>query len=133
MINHAWRAWNGPRLHPLLALCLTSISVEVAWVFFRAPGLHSAIGVLSSMAGLHGIVPDRMTPILGDLNRIGSVLLLVPVVWLAPNSQEIVGIVKSGSLLRWRPSLAWGVVAAAVACACFARLGAPTAFLYYQF
>ncbi len=96
MINHAWRAWNGPRLHPLLALCLTSISVEVAWAFFRAPGLHSAIGVLSSMAGLHGIVPDRMTPILGDLNRIGSVLLLVPVVWLAPNSQEIVGIVKSG-------------------------------------
>src|SRR6201994_3604526 len=55
-INHAWNNYGpaiGPRFSPmanLAAFVLTFLAVVVAWVFFRADSLASAITILSKMA-----------------------------------------------------------------------------------
>src|ERR1700680_3089923 len=55
-INHAWINYGpaiGPRVAPLAnlaAFALTFVAVVVAWVFFRADSLSSALYVLSKMA-----------------------------------------------------------------------------------
>ena len=61
-VNHAWRAWRGEAVsHSLPARigsqALTFLAVVVAWVFFRAESLDSALVILSGMAGLAGGIP----------------------------------------------------------------------------
>ncbi len=64
LFNHAWHdlrarmgfdaghsTWLGRRF----AQALTLLAVIIAWVFFRSADLPTAISVLSSMFGLHGI------------------------------------------------------------------------------
>jgi alginate O-acetyltransferase complex protein AlgI len=91
-INHAWNNYGpaiGPRYAPaanITALILTFLSVVVAWVFFRADSLASAMTILSKMA----------TPAHVDLNyREMLAAALVGVYALlacfAPNTQQIMG------------------------------------------
>ncbi|TYR75999.1 MBOAT family protein [Rossellomorea vietnamensis] len=57
------RAWNraGFRLNQLAAWFLTFQFVNATWVLFRAPDFQTAVEVLKSMAGLHGIkVPEAV-------------------------------------------------------------------------
>jgi alginate O-acetyltransferase complex protein AlgI len=58
----------------------------VAWVFFRADSLSSALYVLSRMAD-----PTRIT--FGRLEMAHTLLIIVyaAIAWLAPNTQEIMG------------------------------------------
>src|SRR5258708_39768840 len=55
-INHAWNNFGptvSPRFAPLAntaAFILTFLSVVVAWVFFRADSMSTAINALSKMA-----------------------------------------------------------------------------------
>jgi|CXWL01.1.fsa_nt_gi D-alanyl-lipoteichoic acid acyltransferase DltB (MBOAT superfamily) len=66
VVNHIWRAVAGRaqplaalrahRFWPLAAWLLTFLSVVIAWVFFRADSLPTALIVLSGMAGLNGVV-----------------------------------------------------------------------------
>jgi D-alanyl-lipoteichoic acid acyltransferase DltB (MBOAT superfamily) len=61
VVAHRWQQWvkaRGWRLDYLwyrgLAVALTFLVVLSAWVFFRAPTLSAAGGVLGSMVGQHG-------------------------------------------------------------------------------
>jgi D-alanyl-lipoteichoic acid acyltransferase DltB (MBOAT superfamily) len=91
-INHAWNHFVpaiAPRFAPaanLAALVLTFLSVVVAWVFFRADGLVSAITVLSRMA-------DPTQIVFGGAEIRAAMLILVyaAVAWFAPNTQTIMG------------------------------------------
>ncbi|MFI4982293.1 MAG: MBOAT family O-acyltransferase, partial [Nevskiales bacterium] len=65
VVNHAWRAARqmlGIRegacgiAGRLAAWSLTFLAVVIAWVFFRAPDLRTALDVLAGMAGRHGVV-----------------------------------------------------------------------------
>ncbi len=142
-VNHAIRVFYPGRRSPCLSAavlrCLaTYLSVLVASVFFRAPTVASALDVLTGMAGLHGI---QTFPAFGLLHN-AFLLVLAGVVWLLPNTQQIMHryhpvledvqaphprLLAFGSDLR--SALAVGVAAAVGLLA----LGGTTEFLYFQF
>lgn len=123
IVNHAWRelrrrlgqdldrtGWTGR----VLARSLTFVAVVVAWVFFRADNLETALSVLRGMMGAHGVVlPDlwlqtrlsHMGWLVGwlanagvvfgnagtfkGLGEAGWIAGLLCIVWFMPNTQQI--------------------------------------------
>jgi alginate O-acetyltransferase complex protein AlgI len=91
-INHAWVNYGPPIPEPLrraagvAAFLLTFLAVVIAWVFFRADSMASAISVLSDMA-------DPSQIVFGHTEKLQSVLIAIyaAIVWFAPNTQEVVG------------------------------------------
>lgn len=87
-VNHGWRViaarlWSDERsydrLMKPLGLVVTFASVTAAMVFFRAPTVSSAIGLVRGMIGLNGIaVPqalfDRLTPLNNVLHGLIGVM-----------------------------------------------------------
>jgi alginate O-acetyltransferase complex protein AlgI len=91
-INHAWNHF-GPAIAPrfarvseIAALVLTFLAVVIAWVFFRADSMASALSVLSKMADPTHIIFGR-----GEMANAMFVMLYAALAWFAPNTQEIVG------------------------------------------
>jgi alginate O-acetyltransferase complex protein AlgI len=91
-VNHAWNRF-GPTVAPpyvravdIAGLILTFIAVVVAWVFFRADSLPSAIFVLSRMA-------DPTDIVFGHLEIAQSLFIAIyaAIAWFAPNTQTIMG------------------------------------------
>ncbi|MDB5866713.1 MAG: hypothetical protein JWO70_4519 [Betaproteobacteria bacterium] len=127
IVNQGWRTlkdrlgWAGAgRLSTLGSVMLTFLAVTVAWVFFRADSVSSALAILSSMAGLNGIVlPPSLEGLLGPLARVSHLDItygsLAPVlergarnaltiiaiglaiVWFMPNVREM--------MARYRPTI----------------------------
>jgi len=98
MINHAWRelkarlGWSdGGKLAKLIAGAITFLAVVVAWVFFRAENLSTAISMLSSMAGMHGVM-EKFSPIRDAMKLILPCLVMV---WYLPNINEMMKSYKS--------------------------------------
>jgi alginate O-acetyltransferase complex protein AlgI len=171
IVNHAWsalrermgrdprRATPGGRL---AGRTVTFIAVVVAWVFFRASTLEDAFAILRGMAGANGAsLPASLAPYLGPmrgvLERVGVafhlgggarfvseyvwIAVLLPVVMLAPNTQEILGKfepalnVRPGASTRfmWQPTARWAAVAAVITACGLLSLTRVSEFLYYQF
>src|SRR6266702_6451596 len=91
-INHAWNHF-GPTIPPLLAplaniaaLALTFFAVVIAWVFFRAESLSSALSVLSKMADPTQIAFGR-----GEMAYALFIMVYAAIAWFAPNTQTIMG------------------------------------------
>lgn len=96
-------------------VALTYLAVLVAAVFFRAPSCGAALDLLAGMAGLHGNGPGMDLPLLPDgaarslltalgivaapggasvpsgatVLRAGWIVMLYAVIWLGPNTQQI--------------------------------------------
>ena len=162
LVNHAWAATLARRivLPRLAAWGLTLLAVMVAWVFFAAPSLDAAFGVLGGMAGMNGIGPRPpqvgllVDVLLGrqaiELEGHASLLAVVEgaaslaalmlgwlLVLLAPNSQAIVdgGMADrpAWAALRFRPSVATGIVAAAAFLFALTLMAEVKEFVYFQF
>jgi alginate O-acetyltransferase complex protein AlgI len=91
-INHAWSHF-GPRAPPRFArladiagLILTFLAVVIAWVFFRAPDMATALSVLSKMADPSNIAFGRV-----EMLYALFVAIYAALAWFAPNTQEIMG------------------------------------------
>ncbi len=91
-INHAWVNY-GPPVAPrfrcvadIAALVLTFLSVVVAWVFFRADSMASALFVLSKMAD-----PTQITFGHGEMAQSLFIMIYAGIAWFAPNTQAIMG------------------------------------------
>jgi alginate O-acetyltransferase complex protein AlgI len=91
-INHAWNHF-APCLAPrferaanLAAFLLTFLSVVLAWVFFRADSMASALSILAKMADPTRIVFGR-----GEMAYSLFVLGYAAIAWFAPNTQAIMG------------------------------------------
>jgi len=91
-INHAWSNY-GPKAPPRFArladiagLILTFLAVVIAWVFFRAQDMTTALSVLSKMADLDNIAFGRVEMVYALFVAIYAALA-----WFAPNTQEIMG------------------------------------------
>ncbi len=140
-INHAWRIFVPPqsRLKKLLtvpvSVLLTYLGVVVTEVFFRAASVQDAIRVLGDMSGLHGL--GAAWPVAQGL----LIAALLAVVWLMPNTQEILGEMQADDLPnrlivpvpRWQPSLPWwAATTLAFSISMFYSM-ASTSFLYFQF
>ncbi|MBR1276337.1 MBOAT family protein [Bradyrhizobium sp. AUGA SZCCT0283] len=91
-INHAWTNY-GPKAPPRFALladiagaALTFLAVVIAWVFFRAPDIATALAVLSKMADPSNIAFGRV-----EIVYALFVAIYAALAWFAPNTQEIMG------------------------------------------
>jgi alginate O-acetyltransferase complex protein AlgI len=91
-VNHAWSNF-GPKVAPrfekatnLAAFILTFFSVVVAWVFFRADSMASALSVLSKMADPSNVAFGR-----AEMAYAVFIAIYVAIAWFAPNTQEIMG------------------------------------------
>ena len=153
---------RSSRLGRAAGITLTFLAVVIAWVFFRAPDLETALQILRAMAGLNGVsLPDSLLSRLGPLAQwlpgvsaaVGGgrdfvmnllwVAALLPLVFLAPNVQQIMApyhpalddevLTPIASRWQWRPSRRW-VLALALLLACgLMSLTRPSEFLYFQF
>ncbi len=145
-INHAWRIF-GPRQaasDPVAShvgkVVLTYLCVLVAAVFFRAGSCGDAVALLGGMAGLRGWGDiGAVDPILRSL---AWLLVLYAIVWIFPNTQQIMrgfapalGRIQPGPLpwLSWRPDLSWALAAGLGASLGVLGLGGTSEFLYFQF
>ncbi len=172
MINHAWHwlvgenRWNGPLARGAGGL-VTFASVVFAWVFFRAPDLPAAFAMVKGMLGLNGIgapLPPSVTgwlrthvgtavvdagspPHLPSAELAVTVALLLAVVWLCPNTQEIMAAYRPAinfppaeprrsTMWLWRPHWTTGIALGGMGAAALAtivyikRVGD---FIYFQF
>ena len=141
--NHFWRgariAANWPR--PLAAFtgwAATFLAVVVAWVFFRAPDLRTALSVLAGMSGRHG----RLLPVEFDSLEVALIAGLMGVALLCPNLARIMArddlalsasAVLPSRWLRWRPTPAWATLCAAMFILSLLQMTHVSPFLYFQF
>ena len=148
---------------------LTFFAVMVAWVFFRAENWDAAWKMFRGLVGLNGLILNyTYLPNLNSLNSFGDWLanagvvfnviphftgspevieltFLTLLVWMAPNSQEIVRLRRGqgmdipthlhGKLLwwNWRPSWQWGFVVAITMVLGIYGIGTYSEFIYFQF
>jgi D-alanyl-lipoteichoic acid acyltransferase DltB (MBOAT superfamily) len=162
-LGHDIQAPLSKPMHAIVVL-LTFLAVVAAWVVFRADNFNTAAGILKGMAGMNGFVlPDAWLnkwgvfgqwltahgyataafayPLImgGAINWIWISLLIV---WLAPNTQQIMAMYKpaldmpegdKAKRLLWQPSYTW--LAASVLCSVFAILSISemSEFIYFQF
>ncbi|MGY4237928.1 alginate O-acetyltransferase complex protein AlgI [Bradyrhizobium sp. USDA 4449] len=138
-INHAWSNF-GPKAPPRLALLadgasliLTFLAVVIAWVFFRAPDLATALHVLSKMADTGTIAFSRIEMAHALFVAIYAVLAL-----FAPNTQQIMAYDHEnrtvGAKLLGKPIGRLPLYATAAALA-FGILGIQqhSEFIYFRF
>ena len=159
-VNHVGRTFFprpqgsvvGPARHAANVLA-TYLAVLVAVIFFRAPGVGSAVDLLVGMLGFHGVLaplPGHALPLeVGaywshreDALAIVWLVTLYAIVWIAPNSQQILshyepalGHVAAPSP-RWptfRLTARWGIALGLGACLGLLSIGGTTEFLYFQF
>jgi D-alanyl-lipoteichoic acid acyltransferase DltB (MBOAT superfamily) len=168
VVCHAWgtyfRVKDGSRSHLSRRLgrigagALTFVAVVVAWVFFRATSLDSALLICKAMLGFNGLeLPETLggTPLASLAASLGidvvaqeliprrarviTLVCLLAVAFLAPNTQEWVGYSPAGQVRShpWMHRIAMHPAhGLAVGCLCFlllTQLSAVTVFLYFQF
>jgi D-alanyl-lipoteichoic acid acyltransferase DltB (MBOAT superfamily) len=149
---HDWRAGAGqPRPTPSAAglwagRVVTFLLVLVGWVFFRAESFSAAIKVLEGMVGLHGLSFGTEGLNLNLKEATKMVAMFLVVVWVFPNSHELLAAHTPaleyaqdppprwlGRLLTWRPNLLWALLLAALMVAGILNLSRPSDFIYWQF
>jgi alginate O-acetyltransferase complex protein AlgI len=146
---------------------LTFVSVVCAWVVFRAASIVDAVEVLKAMFGGNGVsLPHALqhavpaltaldvygvafngmfsnVPVLGSNAVQAFIWTLLLIVWLAPNSQQLLKnyLRLNGSSdhehplvgVVWRPTVAWSVIVAVMLVVSLLHLDRPSEFLYFQF
>jgi len=139
--NHAWRIFvpeDSPwqRLLPRpVGVLLTFACVLVGQIFFRSASARSAFEVLGDITGRHGLGAGW------PMGQIVLIAVLLTVVWVMPNTQEILGEThedsqKNWSVLtgvRWSPTIVWWATIAAVLVVSIFYSAAGSTFLYFQF
>ncbi len=165
--NHVWlglrpRGRGGLPLSPFTGRALTFFVVVLSWVFFRAENFDAALGVLTGMAGLNGIVLSEtlpihiqvpglrygLTPYFAERYAIPMICLAAFISMAMPNVQEIMGRFSPAierltiyrgwlaTMLLWRPNLRWSIVTTLASAAVLFRILTriePIEFLYFQF
>jgi D-alanyl-lipoteichoic acid acyltransferase DltB (MBOAT superfamily) len=169
IINHAWQALrrilgrpagDGTRVGRWVGRILTFLAVVVAWVFFRAESFPAALAMLRAMAGFEGVVlplayQDTLAALahygvafghLGHSDGWPLLIVLLLVVWFAPNTLEILRRYRPAltrfpgaapaaarTLLAWRATPVWMLITAGLLLASLLNMGEVSEFLYFQF
>lgn len=172
VLHQAWRGLRARLGHDLhhsslagriFSIALTFLVVVFGWVFFRATSLDAAMRIVHGMVGLHGIsIPDviamRLGPLAPWMQAQGVtftagggrdfamtfvwVAALLPIVFLAPNTQQIMQRFKPAldqpdsarpTPMAWRASTGWALAMALVLGFGLLSLTRPSEFLYFQF
>jgi D-alanyl-lipoteichoic acid acyltransferase DltB (MBOAT superfamily) len=117
---------------------LTFVAVTVAWAFFRAADVPTALAILKGMAGLNGAA-GSLTQSDGALFAAFGALLLA---WFGPTTQRIVSYegpeqsrpaAEARAWIAWTPSPAWAISVGCLFAVCVMRLSRVTEFIYFRF
>jgi D-alanyl-lipoteichoic acid acyltransferase DltB (MBOAT superfamily) len=155
-ISHAWRtfgiklrqtapAWQR-RGTAAMSVLLTFVCVIIAQVFFRADSVTQASTVLRAMAGLHGFgAPAFLSSAFSHLapaavnisglwqniefGRSIMVAILLLIVWIAPNTQELLERYPSRRIPLEFQTAAYSVAFYLL----LFRSAKPQSFIYFQF
>jgi hypothetical protein len=171
--NHGWRTLREHFGHDLrrstvlgraLACAITFTAVVAGWVVFRADSMSTATAMLRGMAGLNGFalpdywfvrwgeagawlaahgVPFTDTRGLVRAGLINWLVMLLAIVWFAPNTQQIMRHARpalgvpanddAARWLRWRPTAWLAAPVAMLAVVIVVNLHKKSEFLYFQF
>jgi D-alanyl-lipoteichoic acid acyltransferase DltB (MBOAT superfamily) len=148
IVNHAWHALIRKlsldiivktRVFVLMSWLVTFLAVVLAWVFFRAANLDTALDILSSMVGRYGV--GEVDTLMAWVVPMGALLLA----FLLPNTQQITGYVgpkgtygahlpeRDAGILRWKPSGLWALYTGVLLALCLMSLSQVSEFIYFQF
>ncbi|MFT5291123.1 MAG: alginate O-acetyltransferase complex protein AlgI [Planctomycetota bacterium] len=149
VLNHAWASlgqrlgvlsrWGG-RSRRLAAVGLTFLATVVAWVFFRAESFGAAFRILTAMAGSGGDGPVASPLLVAGF----WLVLLLPAVFLLPNTQEIMsdyqpaldfvpGRTTVTRELRFSIGTRWALLVGILLIISIAAMSRTSEFIYYQF
>jgi D-alanyl-lipoteichoic acid acyltransferase DltB (MBOAT superfamily) len=153
VVHRLWSLAVPPARSPRAALAqrlfgwlVTMLAVVIAWVFFRAADLPTALGILRSMAGLQRNAPGAFDDVVSD--GLPLILATALIAVAMPNVIDIFRRYRPALLppmtlrpihaglraLQWRPRPWVGVgVGALAGCGLIAILGWRSEFLYFQF
>jgi len=144
-IQHGWQFWRGKRAraeHPLVAgatRVLTLLAILVAWCFFRAPDLASALEILAGLIGANGV------SLVNEVSPWGYAMLAsaMAIAFLSPNTNEIVlsldrfyqqGLPAFSLFrLRWAATVPWGLWTGLLLALCLLSMERTNDFIYAQF
>ncbi len=142
-VQHGWQFMIGARekspsrVITIAKQALTLVAVMVAWCFFRAPDVPSALAVLAGMAGRNGISPVT------ELDPLGYGMLLISafIAFCMPNTNELFLAhpqrpnSASSSLpgRTWVPNRRWGIAVGAIFALCVLSIERTNDFIYAQF
>jgi D-alanyl-lipoteichoic acid acyltransferase DltB (MBOAT superfamily) len=138
-INHAWSTFApkpGPRLAPLARLAgfvLTFTAVVVAWVFFRADSIASALSILATMADPSHVVLGH-----SEITKAALVAIYAAAAWFLSNTQQIMRYDHQnrtvGEHLRAAQMRPWFLYASAAVLACgILGIQQHSEFIYFRF
>jgi alginate O-acetyltransferase complex protein AlgI len=172
-INHGWRAVWTPLdrwWSRTVARSVTILAVVIAFVLFRSPDLMTALRLYCDMFGLPPPAPTKALPQVA-LAQLGAALggddtayirhtiywglLLLAVLWFAPNTQQLLArvrpafnyslttwrrdppllrpLVERASLLLWRPNLIGAMYIGLLTGIALLNLQHVSEFLYFEF
>ena len=138
-VNHVWTHF-GPAAPPRFAraaewaaFVLTFLAVVVAWVFFRADSMASALSVLSKM-----VDPTQGSFGRAEMANMMFVAVYALIAWLAPNTQAIMGYDHNNrtvgeTLGAWSRRPAFLYVSAAVLAFGILGIQQHSEFIYFRF
>jgi D-alanyl-lipoteichoic acid acyltransferase DltB (MBOAT superfamily) len=149
-INHAWRTF-APKWSAFLgsnlfgrtgSVLVTFLAVVSAQIFFRADSIEGAFAIVRGAVGANGVGPiphsgPNLFPWL-------ALAFLFTVIWLFPNTQEILGQFSAGPglettqfpsmrFLQWQPTWSWSLLIGAAYFVSFVLMKTASRFLYFQF
>ncbi|MDP2761582.1 MAG: MBOAT family protein [Sideroxyarcus sp.] len=149
-VNNGWHAvrrklgqdTSQPLSKPahLASVLLTFLAVTVAWVFFRAENLDTALAIVGAMLGENGNGPSHH--LVNDvLTRNRLLILMLAIVWIAPNTQQVMHKFKPAldvsagmqCKFAWSPAPAWLIGTLAIAVLGIISISKLSEFLYFQF
>lgn len=162
IINHLWRTVCGKfgSLHILVpgwaGKVLTMVAIVFGWVVFRSPDEATLWRTVRGMSGMNGIVLPGSVAVLPGIGhlfagaRIGNSGLgasaclwlgvLLPIAFFAPNTQQIMYIVKpalqgpeGASRISWKASWPWAIGSGCALLYAFLSLSNVSEFIYFQF
>ena len=172
-VNQGWRMLRKrlgqnrkrpTRAGTVAAIALTFTAWLVGLAFFRADSVPHALQIVGGLFGLNGFaLPDYWLAKWGVFGQwlslngvsfgnarglisgglINWIIVLLALVWFAPNTQQIMAHfnpalliprdMKPARLFAWRPRVALGLLAAVIAFASIVNLHRQSEFLYFQF
>jgi alginate O-acetyltransferase complex protein AlgI len=145
LINHAWHNVVAIPINRWVGNALTFFAVLIAWVFFRAADLTTALRFLKSMFSLSQLqhlgewrwTADPILSASGQIYVTGLLAVAAAIALVAPNSAQITAFVAS-RLDSPDPDRQGGALTLAAAYGILLGigivfLGRPSAFLYFQF
>ena len=138
LMSVLYRLFRRPydRLHPALRWLITFLFVTVAWVFFRAETMDSAMTVLRAMFCMDfGAINATVTNVFATpLNLHPGYNAIMTQLWYALALAGVLGLPNTYELTdRFQPTLGRAALTVVLLVACVLSLSGVSVFLYYNF